>query len=157
MDQRRINIVGDKGKNTLKKYFWSDTKGKIILLLTAIILILASLQLVADVPVTTVVQEPIYVVFGFNQGLYVQGDNNPRYPSINQVVFPISILSCQGNTHPKLIFASVNEEVIVVLEDGTNRTWSPGIGGDLYEIKSYTKYWVGVTEDCTLSLTCPDD
>jgi len=78
MENRKLNFVSNKGKEKFKRYFWSDTKGKVIIGLIILVAILFALETVGNVPVTTAIQEPITIFTGFTQTLYNGGDQNPE-------------------------------------------------------------------------------
>jgi len=166
MPEQTIKINLGVKKEKIKKVFWSDTKGKIVIVLFAVVAILVLLQLVGGVPVSTAIQEPIYVITGFHQDFLEAGDGNPTIPEFNMVVFPYSTMSCQTDTHPTAIFASVEGKVSIVYEepDYGENTWKgyAFMGGlppeydPLTEIKPYKKYYVEVLEDCVFELLCPE-
>ena len=110
MNSDDIHVNYGSGGRIAKKLFWSTKKGKIALVAIIIIVVLILLQVFVNVPVSTVVQEPIYYAAGFSQELKASGDNNPEYPTMNHVVFPYSVIACQPDNKVETIFASIEPD-----------------------------------------------
>jgi len=132
-------------------------------ILAAIICIVAILLVLQFVLNKPVLEEPLSYVQDWQQTLYEDinvdydgdGENEQGW---NQVVFPLSILSCRENRTPEAIFGGVTYIDGVFHYDSAQAKWvgwSPTLSEiyvTLHEIVPYANYWVHVTQDCTLTL-----
>jgi hypothetical protein len=137
-----------------QRKFWTAGKKIGIAIVVLIVIGIAVAGVAMNMPF---LKEGSTIFIGFQQEMYLNGDNNTVVPNSNGIMFPSMTLTCQTNNTCAVIFASISDKVVEVrmkmAAPANDKVWTPtGNQNTLKTIDPYQIYYVKVSADCTLQL-----